>query len=207
MRGATWVLGSLLLVSCREVVSSDGPAGDAVLDDARGLAVAADVMVAGVRVGKVESVELVDGKAHVKFTAAAGDLVAKGACAEVARYSLESRAHLELRRGGAAGAPIGSCATTSVDDVTGASLRAVDAVTALLDEARTGKGIVARLLRDEALAKELERALGRECGPTAPETPATPPTAVPKDDAPPAPPPRPAPPVPPKAQPRLETPF
>jgi hypothetical protein len=180
-------LGVVLSFSCRDVVPSSGAESVAVLDDARGLLTSADVVVAGVRVGKVESVALADGKARVVFTSTAGDLIAKGACATVGRWSLESRAHLELRPGGTAGADIGPCAVSSIDDVTTASARAVEALAGLVEEARSGKGIVARLLNDEKLAKDLERALARDCAPPPAEpTPAPPPaTAAPKGPMPP----------------------
>ena len=157
------VLSSLVasLLGCDELSGSDGGAGHiAKFDTANGLSPGARVYVAGVRVGRVKQVALEEGKARVVFAIETNAPVPlyKDACVQIGWFGYAKEAHLELQPGsGASGAIEGGSEITCVKP--SGSAAQIDAVmasmTTLLQQATSGKGTIARLLSDEALAERV----------------------------------------------------
>ncbi len=65
-------------------------------DDARGLKKGASVFIAGVEVGKVQTVSLAGRKARVDLAVALDGLLTEGTCARFAAYGMAGNMHVEL---------------------------------------------------------------------------------------------------------------
>ncbi|AVM00965.1 virulence factor Mce [Gordonia iterans] len=86
----------------------DGPTSDyrATFNDASGLAVGDDVRMAGVRVGRVESIELVDGKAQVGFDVLNSQKMYQNTQASIRYQNLIGQRYLALNLYGEEGAGV-----------------------------------------------------------------------------------------------------
>ena len=143
-------------------------------EDAGGLREGAPVYVAGVRMGRVGSVRLERGKARVDFTMDQADnlVVHEDACVSVGWYGA-GEPHLALQPGSEPRTALteGSEITCvkGAGDQAGAIL---DKATLVLERATSGKGTIARLLNDEALANKVERFFDSPPKPVQPPPPA-----------------------------------
>ncbi|MFC0313768.1 MCE family protein [Gordonia phosphorivorans] len=98
----------------------DGPTGDysTVFGDASGLAVGDDVRMAGVRVGRVESIDLEDGRARVGFDVLTDQKVYDNTQAAIRYQNLIGQRYLALSLiGDAPGAPLGKGSSLKSDGV------------------------------------------------------------------------------------------
>lgn len=173
-----WWLGLLLLgaSSCEEVT---GPSGYlATFDDAAGLKPGGPVYVAGVKVGRVKTVSLEEGKAKVELVVESqhGITMTDGACVGIGRYAFDSETHVALvpskdgkplESGDAltcirAGSPL----TERMDQASAKMLK-------ILDAALDDDGTIGRLLADRELADDVVRFFRN--GPPAAAPPDTPP--------------------------------
>ncbi|MEZ4445910.1 MAG: MlaD family protein [Polyangiaceae bacterium] len=157
------LLGLLLLLptACEEVT---GPAGyTATFDDVAGLKSGAPVFVAGVKVGRVKSVVLAEGKAKVELTVegTSGVAMTRDACVSVGRYMFDPETHVVLKPG-EGGEALGSgdevsCVENSglAQDVQQRLDRISESTLQLVEGLVAGKGTMGRLLRDEALAERV----------------------------------------------------
>ncbi|MEQ9322909.1 MAG: MlaD family protein [Polyangiaceae bacterium] len=157
-----WWLGLLLFgaSSCEEVT---GPSGYlATFDDVAGLKPGGPVYVAGVKVGRIKSVGLEEGKAKVELIVESQHDIAmtSAACVSVGRYAFDTETHLTLVPS-KDGAPLGSGdALTCVDDGNELSEKmekVSSAMVAVLEAALDGKGTIGRLLTDPDLADQVVR--------------------------------------------------
>lgn len=160
----------LLTASCELL---EEPVGQfhARFDDAGGLREGAPVYVAGVRMGRVGSVRLEEGKARVDFTMddSGGLVVHEDACVSVGWYG-GGDPHLALVPG-TTDRP-GLAEGSEITCVKGAGEQAeaiLEKAALVLERATTGKGTVARLLNDEKLANKVEAYF--EAGSAAPPPP------------------------------------
>ncbi len=98
----------------------DGPTGDysTVFHDASGLAVGDDVRMAGVRVGRVESIKLEDGKARVGFDVLKSQTVYNNTQAAIRYQNLIGQRYIALSLdGGTPGTPLPKGSTLKLDGV------------------------------------------------------------------------------------------
>jgi len=130
------------------------------MDDASGLAAASPVYVSGVRVGTVQSVRLENSRARIEFDieAASGVILRDDACASAGWYSGAITPHLKLELGNEAARALGNGAEIKCVKAAPLSAEAEKAIASagkVLEAALTGKGTVARLLKDEELAQRV----------------------------------------------------
>lgn len=98
----------------------DGPTGDfnTSFNDASGLAVGDDVRMAGVRVGRVESIKLVDGKAHVGFDVLKSQTVYDNTQASIRYQNLIGQRYVALDlKGGVPGRALDKGSALKLDGV------------------------------------------------------------------------------------------
>lgn len=161
MKRAWWL--SLLLFgasSCEEVT---GPSGYlATFDDVAGLKPGGPVYVAGVKVGRVKSVGLEEGKAKVELIVESQHdiTMTDGACISIGRYAFDTETHLALVPSNA-GAPLGSgdaltCIQTG-GELTDRVEKVSEAMVRVLEAALDDKGTIGRLLTDPELADQVVR--------------------------------------------------
>jgi len=157
-----WCLGLLLLgaSACEEVT---GPAGYvATFEDAAGLRAGSPVYVAGVKVGRVKTVSLDEGKAKVELLVEGqhGITMTDAACVSVGRYAFADETHVQLVPS-KDGTPLeGGGALTCVkeeDELGKRMVRVTDAMAEVLEAALDGKGTIGRLLKDPELADRVVR--------------------------------------------------
>lgn len=209
------MLALLAVAGCEvEDLGGGGTAYAGVFDDAGGLAPGGRVYVAGVRVGRIQSVTLEGDKAKVGITLDSdAPAVHSDACLAVGWYGVGNGAHVTLEPGKAGDLESGStiACTRSGSDLADTTERAAENAGKLLEEAVSGKGVVAMLLRDEAFAAKVlaffsaPPALPPPPAPAPDDEPSDEPAPAPKAPAPKAPAPAPKPKAPPKTD--LVSPF
>jgi ABC-type transporter Mla subunit MlaD len=145
------------------VLSCEGPPQPAPyrvqFEDAAGVQPNAPVWVAGVAVGRVETVTLDEDRAQITFTLNRGVALSESDCAQIASRNVNGDKVLKLthRTGGPPLAPGGELHCSETEGTQQIS----DRMAAILDTVLEGKGIVGRLLKDDSLAAKFERSL--EC--------------------------------------------
>ncbi len=172
---------ALALLGC-DAVTAPAPLF-VMMDDAGGVRPGAPVYMAGVQVGRVLTVQLEGGRARVEF--AMGDepkvVLHQDSCVSVGHYGMAADAHLSVDPGTESSPVVDRGELTCVRALTKtqkSAERSLASVEKLLEQATSGKGTIARLLSDEALADRVARFF---------EQNAAPPVAPSDADAPPPP--------------------
>jgi hypothetical protein len=166
----TVLLGALAASGC----STKRAEPSVVLEtyDARGIRPGAAVYVAGVRVGQTTSVGLVGRKARIGIRLdPGGEPLHAGSCARIETFGLGGEMHVALEPGDAGPALEPGAIITCVHDSGPAYPHVeplVDKMNAILDSVVNGRGVVGRLLRDEAMANLLADFLREGCKGPAP---------------------------------------
>ncbi len=173
MKRAMWLWAVLALAGCEvEDLGGGGSDYSAVFDDAGGLVPGGRVYVAGVRVGRIQSVALEGDKARVGISLDRdAPPVNSDACLRIGWYGVGNGAHIALDPGKAGPLEPGAtiACTRSGNDLSATTERAAENASKLLDEAVSGKGVVAMLLRDEAFAAKVAAFFEAPPAPPAPK--------------------------------------
>ena len=128
-------------------------------DDAGGLREGAAVYVAGVRVGRVDSVKLDGEKADMAFSLDRDPalVVRADACVSV-RWYAGSEAHVRLQPGTPSASVLPSDGEIACTESANAGLdKAMGQMSTVMADVVAGKGTIGRLLQDEELANKVER--------------------------------------------------
>lgn len=132
---------------------------EAEIADAAGVQPNTPVWIAGVVVGRVETVTLDEDRARITFTLNPGVTLSEDDCALIASRNLSGDKVLKLTHR-TAGPPLAPGGELHCTEAEGAQIG--DRMAAILETVLEGKGIVGRLLKDDSLAAKFERSLERQ---------------------------------------------